>query len=1185
MIKYGFFIAGLLICSFTNYGQVSPIYEKVIPPSPEATSIAKYGNTPISYNTGTPNISIPVYTIKGEDIELPISLTYDTKGHKVEDVASWVGLGWTLSAGGVIARTVRGRPDEHNFGYFNQRDRWETLKDQVYNTDNFVGHAKYQFQTDVASGKFGLTPDAFTFNFGGYSGTITFKYINDGSGFEFYPMVSPFQDIKIQHPFEGTTNGNWIISTPDGLRYTFSDKETNDTRSTNGLVVSAWYLSTIESINTHEKVIFNYGTNGTHVVDNGNMYQVSTTTLQGTGNSSSCEYPDPYIETDDPDHVTTLYLSSIFYYPDISIQNDSYIKVTLNSVAGRSCERVVNYTPILRKLNNILVNSHQPGGASSLIKNVDFEYGVYGNPADCNSSNRLRLDAVTESGKPPYQFEYSSNTLPEYGFMSDHWGYWNGEGRPANNSFIPKLSREYEKLYINNGLASANRETSHIYSLVGLLSKITYPTGGSTMFEFETHSGQGYIDNYHLPTVISVTAKSDIENHGTMSADELAFRELWNDGDTEIPDGMPNVRLMRFTIDEGQYVKVSYSISPSANYQEPIGARLYNWPVVDKLQPISFNPAIEKFLPAGNYVLVAMVGENHNGVTVSASMDYYKVVDNYFVKDRYYGGARIKKITDYDPVDPDNPVITEFRYYKDYAKFLTTGNSGDGLAWEGPLPTDNNGTVGGTSAEEEPQPTSSATIFYSPEYFVDDICDGQLIVSAYSSHPFGLIKGHHIGYSEVAVIRNGGENYDNGITIYKFINSPNPDVRDLQKEEAHYDADLNLLNKTIYEYADSYSENTTGFIFKIDQVRVLFDDGEGSLHYYYFSDKMPETNYNYGAFWRHLIKQSDYSYTLNGGEYLKETSFEYGTENYNFKNQVHYQFLTKQTETINGGVLNSYYLYPPQYSGTLYTQMINDYNYSHLIKSYSEVEPENGTPQVIAGNSYDYQKIGDRYVPEKEYVLNRETLQYETNRVFAHDTKGKLVGIRNLRNGINTAYLCDARGRNLVAAVKNALPEQVEYCSFEMFTRSTWTIGNTIEDTDAVTGNLVKDLNSGTVTFAGGLAAGTYKVTLFAKNGSVTINGVQKNAASEWTFLTWEVSNGAFAISGTATIDEVRVMPLNAYVQFNTFKVDDFIGVNSKSDPNGISTYFKYDSQHRLDHIRDNNKNITTKYEYGYYND
>jgi hypothetical protein len=34
-----------------------------VPPSPEAAAFQKYGDIPVSYNTGVPQINIPIYTI------------------------------------------------------------------------------------------------------------------------------------------------------------------------------------------------------------------------------------------------------------------------------------------------------------------------------------------------------------------------------------------------------------------------------------------------------------------------------------------------------------------------------------------------------------------------------------------------------------------------------------------------------------------------------------------------------------------------------------------------------------------------------------------------------------------------------------------------------------------------------------------------------------------------------------------------------------------------------------------------------------------------------------------------------------------------------------------------------------------------------------------------------------------
>ena len=48
--------------------------DMVIPPSPEAQAFAKYGNTPVSLYTGTPQINIPIWQYAGAEMQYPISL-------------------------------------------------------------------------------------------------------------------------------------------------------------------------------------------------------------------------------------------------------------------------------------------------------------------------------------------------------------------------------------------------------------------------------------------------------------------------------------------------------------------------------------------------------------------------------------------------------------------------------------------------------------------------------------------------------------------------------------------------------------------------------------------------------------------------------------------------------------------------------------------------------------------------------------------------------------------------------------------------------------------------------------------------------------------------------------------------------------------------------------------------------
>ena len=73
--------------SFSNDGilQVYP---------PNAYALARYGDIPVDYSTGVPDISIPLMSISDKDITVNLSLSYHATGIKVDQEANWVGLGW-----------------------------------------------------------------------------------------------------------------------------------------------------------------------------------------------------------------------------------------------------------------------------------------------------------------------------------------------------------------------------------------------------------------------------------------------------------------------------------------------------------------------------------------------------------------------------------------------------------------------------------------------------------------------------------------------------------------------------------------------------------------------------------------------------------------------------------------------------------------------------------------------------------------------------------------------------------------------------------------------------------------------------------------------------------------------------------------------------------------------------------
>lgn len=102
------FIAGIMLPS-----QAQTISDEILQMfSPNAAELGKYGKIPVDYFNGLPTIEVPLTTLKAKGEEFPVYLTYYAGGHNPEQHPGWVGLGWTLRAGGCINRIINNRKDE-----------------------------------------------------------------------------------------------------------------------------------------------------------------------------------------------------------------------------------------------------------------------------------------------------------------------------------------------------------------------------------------------------------------------------------------------------------------------------------------------------------------------------------------------------------------------------------------------------------------------------------------------------------------------------------------------------------------------------------------------------------------------------------------------------------------------------------------------------------------------------------------------------------------------------------------------------------------------------------------------------------------------------------------------------------------------------------------------------------------
>jgi len=102
----------LWVCLAAQAQPINKQINEVIPPTPEAAALGQYLDTPIDYVTGTPSITVPIHTVEEGSLSATVGVSYHASGIKASQLASRVGLGFTLVAGGMVTRQVQGLPDD-----------------------------------------------------------------------------------------------------------------------------------------------------------------------------------------------------------------------------------------------------------------------------------------------------------------------------------------------------------------------------------------------------------------------------------------------------------------------------------------------------------------------------------------------------------------------------------------------------------------------------------------------------------------------------------------------------------------------------------------------------------------------------------------------------------------------------------------------------------------------------------------------------------------------------------------------------------------------------------------------------------------------------------------------------------------------------------------------------------------
>ena len=504
------FLLVMLACkglvSQSNIVDPKLMFQKEVPLNPEAAIIDRYTMTPPNLSNGLPHQNVPLFEIKENGLNFPVSLFYNYSGFRVKEDATTVGLGWGLTEA-VIVREVKHIPDEHQ----NLMKKFEDYGDD-YEEEIGPGSVDGQYSYDihvsdnVDHGTHNLThnrqfykyydaqPDVYVYNFLGFSGK--FLWLNNQA------IKLDYNDLFIAGERDVPSNTlTFTITTPDGITCLFTEMDRTEVTPaaiihpplclTNGTSIesyvdygytTAWRMVEMKSNVTQAKITFKYKSYSS--IDVKTVDQPTSVTifspLQQNGNFFGTSYAadDSYVHT----------ANTIYFIDEIESEHYKAVFQTNSRLDGTDQSRIEQ------------IKVYNKSNLLSPLKTISFTHEYFGNTA-APKSCWLKLKKLSLAGagiNNEYDFSYVNElngSGDKTGLSIDHWGYCNGA---SNASLVPFTGALQSQLLNSSNMHTldqvfpfANRAPVFSFSQTFALEKIQYPTKGYTKMEYESSGGKG----------------------------------------------------------------------------------------------------------------------------------------------------------------------------------------------------------------------------------------------------------------------------------------------------------------------------------------------------------------------------------------------------------------------------------------------------------------------------------------------------------------------------------------------------------------------------------------------------------------------------------------------------------------------------------------------------------------------
>lgn len=1130
--------------------QSSYVLPQVSPRSPDAAAFEKYGTIPVSLTSGMAQVTIPLYTIKVGTLEIPVVLSYQSNGLKMDEIPGSAGLGWTVQAGGLINYEQRGLPDFHNgnnHGMFSSGAGYsptDSLSRFLRNKMN--AHNAYRYLQQLADGEVDGEFDLYNYILPGYSGS----FFHDTSQ---RIIQVPVTDLRISRQGSDV----FTITDEKGNIFTFGVTDHNEANEITEFPLqqnfsgnATYYLSRITTPG-NQYISYAYA-----------PYPFSYTGTRHFANIMS-EIPSPGCPLSKTSTSHTRYELANHLLTQINFTGGKILfeMSTETRLDIRQLDPFA-FVPCLKKMKVLNENGR-------LVCEYSFHYA---------NSNRLQLQEViktTKEGNPErWQFSYydSSNIPPPFSRGKDHWGYYNGQARGLPHADYQRLVPGWK-----NNANTVSKESNFNFSRAGMLQKIVYPTGGHTLFTYEPNTirltAPGQLKAHYflqhetghqlLPLLDTSTTEAD-EVYGSFTIDTLTPVHV-----SAYRASQPTALINSYLSLTKDHSTTNLLGAPPLRFEcSSYGCGINAW--LD-LYPGTYYYTLKKYTDdSGNW------SEGLAQLKLSR-----KIPPAYDSPEKYEaGGCRILSMEHFDGTG--SSTLKRYQYndrfdslgYINYPQYISrTGISADNIA----------GCrlcgIRSTITEESMAPLSGQPVeyLYITEYN-DKNGENGCISWAYTPN------ADHNGGASSPWLPPFKYNWKAGLLRYR-------------KEYRNHAGRMELIriDSNQYESIPVNKGSTRGIKVEYAQYCPLTGPGFRNFNYQlpvYFTEKLQ------------LKSQSH--------QYFDSTGIINSVISNNYASDRHHQLTGTLTQGSDGTWQKELIRYPFDFdtsqAGTDEAKGIRLLQRRNILVPVEKLylSTIDGRDQVTAAILFTYKPdlpvldkvfelmlteplpvssftacsmAGSQFTKDSRYALSASFDLY--------DSALNILQLQSPQQPVRS-LLRDYQQQLPVCEVSGAAWSDIAFTSFETGNHGNWTVaGGTVDSLHFFTGKKSYQPGAASITKTGLKPGMSYVLSYWSRAGAKTISGAAGNIKTGsntdgWTYYEHQLTATATVISirGAGLMDELRLYPAGATM--DTYTYEPLTGMTGHCDARNQVGFYEYDDQNRLIQVRDRQRNILKRYEYSY---